>query len=245
MPHRHKLEKLLHSQDTRDCGADMATAEAYARAIADIEGSIVVVSDLRQGTSRIFAGDFASVFSLDDYRVEQSIWESAILSLMPEEVRDFKYISELCFFHFVRKQPAQKRRQFHMASRLAMTDRRGALVEVLHKLHYIYDDTSENMLYAICTYSPATLPFGGKCGAVNSVSGRYTELSPADGNNILSRRERQILSMVKSGKTSAEIADELFISIHTVSRHRQDILARLNVRNSHEAARLATAMGLI
>ena len=37
----------------------------------------------------------------------------------------------------------------------------------------------------------------------------------------------------------------LSISIHTVSRHRQEILTRLQVKNSIEACRLAKEMKLI
>ncbi|MDE5846342.1 MAG: LuxR C-terminal-related transcriptional regulator [Muribaculaceae bacterium] len=44
---------------------------------------------------------------------------------------------------------------------------------------------------------------------------------------------------------SAEIAGLLNISIHTVSRHRQEIISKLQVKNTHEACRLAKSMGLI
>lgn len=42
-----------------------------------------------------------------------------------------------------------------------------------------------------------------------------------------------------------EIAAALSISIHTVSRHRQDILAHLNAKNSLEACRTAQNADII
>jgi DNA-binding NarL/FixJ family response regulator len=50
---------------------------------------------------------------------------------------------------------------------------------------------------------------------------------------------------VERGLTSLQIADELSISKFTVSRHRQDILAKLQVKNSAEACRLAHTLGIL
>lgn len=50
--------------------------------------------------------------------------------------------------------------------------------------------------------------------------------------NALTRRELQIISKIKLGLTSAEIAASLFISPRTVEVHRHNILKKLNVKNS-------------
>ena len=51
--------------------------------------------------------------------------------------------------------------------------------------------------------------------------------------------------MIDTGLKSAEIAAQLNISIHTVSRHRQEIIGKLQVKNTHEACRIAKSMGLL
>ena len=51
----------------------------------------------------------------------------------------------------------------------------------------------------------------------------------------LSVREKQIFYLVKEGKTSKEIADELNISFYTVQTHRETILWKLNAHNTPEA----------
>jgi len=66
------------------------------------------------------------------------------------------------------------------------------------------------------------------------------EASPA-----LTRRELEVLKMVKSGLLSKEISDKLAISIHTVNTHRQRILEKLHADNSMEAVVFASGMGLI
>jgi len=60
----------------------------------------------------------------------------------------------------------------------------------------------------------------------------------------LSKREKEILKLISDGKASKEIADDLYISVHTVNTHRQNILEKLNVKNSHEAIKIIQNYGL-
>lgn len=80
---------------------------------------------------------------------------------------------------------------------------------------------------------------------VNSFTGVSEELTVSGDQSILSRREKQVLTLIDSGKRSHEIAGILSISKNTVSRHRQEILAKLQVKNSMEACRLAKSMKII
>lgn len=50
--------------------------------------------------------------------------------------------------------------------------------------------------------------------------------------NDLSKREIQIISYLKEGKNSKEIADDLNISIRTVEVHRYNILHKLKLKNT-------------
>ena len=82
----------------------------------------------------------------------------------------------------------------------------------------------------------------------NYKTGRIYDLSPkaaASADIDLTRREREILQLVKEGLLSKEISDRLSISIHTVNTHRQRILEKLGVDNSMEAVRYAAELGLV
>jgi len=61
----------------------------------------------------------------------------------------------------------------------------------------------------------------------------------------LTHREQEVLSLVAEGKTDREIADTLYISLHTVKSHMRNILAKLHVSSRHEAARYARHKGLV
>lgn len=48
----------------------------------------------------------------------------------------------------------------------------------------------------------------------------------------ISQRESEIIRLVAEGLTNKEIADKLFISAHTVTTHRKNIMAKLGVNNT-------------
>jgi two-component system, NarL family, invasion response regulator UvrY len=58
-------------------------------------------------------------------------------------------------------------------------------------------------------------------------------------HHALSDRELQVMRMLASGKTVTEIADELSLSVKTISTYRSRVLEKLQVRNNAELARYA------
>jgi DNA-binding NarL/FixJ family response regulator len=61
----------------------------------------------------------------------------------------------------------------------------------------------------------------------------------------LTRREKEILSLIADEFTTQEIADRLFVSTKTVETHRQNLMLKLGVKNSVGLVKLAMERGLI
>jgi two-component system response regulator NreC len=61
----------------------------------------------------------------------------------------------------------------------------------------------------------------------------------------LTDRQQQVLRLISEGRTGREIADLLGISINTVERHRQDMMAKLCLHNRAELIKYAIRKGLI
>jgi DNA-binding NarL/FixJ family response regulator len=61
----------------------------------------------------------------------------------------------------------------------------------------------------------------------------------------LTRRQREILQLVATGQTNAEIAHALVLSPRTVEMHVANILATLDSRSRAEAVRRASELGLL
>lgn len=240
-----KLNQLLKSQSFNGGTIDVSQLLDYAKNISQIENVTVVVSDMRCGISRIFPGKFGIVLGVSNYAEENSIWEKAILNLMTEKQREEKYLAELRFFNFLRHVPRHARPDYYLVSKLRMKAATGDTIDVIHRMYYIYADDSETVTHALCLYGRPTFDFIGKNRIVNSFTGISEELTASGDSSILSRREKQVLTLIDSGKRSYEIADILSISKNTVSRHRQQILAKLQVKNSMEACRIAKTMKII
>jgi two-component system invasion response regulator UvrY len=64
-------------------------------------------------------------------------------------------------------------------------------------------------------------------------------------HEVLSDREYQVLCMIASGKTVTIIAEELALSVKTVSTYRVRILEKLNMKNNAELTRYAIKEGLV
>ena len=62
---------------------------------------------------------------------------------------------------------------------------------------------------------------------------------------VLSDREYQIFLMIASGKTVSEIADELCLSVKTVSTHRAHVLQKTNMKTNAELTHYAFFKGLV
>jgi len=62
---------------------------------------------------------------------------------------------------------------------------------------------------------------------------------------MLTDREREILQLIAEGYTSQEIGERLFISRRTVDKHRENLMAKLELRNHADLVRYALQRGLI
>jgi DNA-binding CsgD family transcriptional regulator len=68
---------------------------------------------------------------------------------------------------------------------------------------------------------------------------------PAPGLGKLSARERELVTLVAQGATNAQIADQLYISVRTVSSHLERIRDKTGCRRRADLTRLALTEGLI
>lgn len=61
----------------------------------------------------------------------------------------------------------------------------------------------------------------------------------------LSRREMEVLELMAAGLSNAEIADRLFVSLHTIKTHGSKLFEKLEVKRRTQAIEKAKRLGLI
>ena len=240
---------LLHQDFSRERLQNaIDDCRLIARGYSLTENAVAVLSDMRTDISYMYTGGFAATLGLEESpggETTHSIWEKTVLERVhPDDLRN-KYLHELCFFNFMKKQPLASRGRYCYAGKLRMKDRDGNYIFVLHRIFYVTDSSDGSFPLSLCLYTPLVSDIPANGLIIDTISGKAAELQMETGRDILSRREAQILEMIDKGLTSRQISESLSISVHTVSRHRQEILSKLQVRNSVEACRTARELQII
>ena len=78
-------------------------------------------------------------------------------------------------------------------------------------------------------------------------SGKLTDrrkLSKTPGNR-LSSREVEVLQLIAEGKPNKQVAAELGVSFKTIDKHRQHLMAKLNIHDTAGLTRYAISAGII
>ena len=93
----------------------------------------------------------------------------------------------------------------------------------------------------------------GSCAAITRAVGIHYQAAVVLGRAAaaeradplrLTQREREVLGLVCAGRSNAEIAAQLFISVKTAGHHVSAILAKLDAPTRHAAAIRAAEIGL-
>lgn len=152
---------------------------------------------------------------------------------------------------FILRQPPEERRFYKALHdfRLKKSDTEWTRVVEQHIL--LETDPGGNVwltlsIIDVSPYQDLETPF--RASIVDVRTDDVFALSPESGNgepSDLSSREREILRLVATGQSSSDIADQLFLSVHTVNRHRQNILRKTNAQNTVGAIRYAMNRGLL
>jgi DNA-binding NarL/FixJ family response regulator len=77
--------------------------------------------------------------------------------------------------------------------------------------------------------------------ALRHLAGQWAQFTQP----VLSVREREVLSLVATGSSNAEIASRLYVSTETVKTHVAHLLRKLEVPNRASAVERATQLGLL
>lgn len=72
-----------------------------------------------------------------------------------------------------------------------------------------------------------------------------SSLSASNSKQIVTRREKEILQLIVDEFTNQEIADKLFLSLRTVENHRNNLLQKLDVKNTAGLVKIAIQEGLV
>ncbi|GEN74367.1 helix-turn-helix transcriptional regulator [Chryseobacterium hagamense] len=235
-------ELLVRNREkNKGCSLDAELYKNTALSYCKIENAIAVLSDMQEDKSYVYFSGTAAELGIDSSenpKIIDSIWEEDILKRIHPDDKLKKYIHELRFFRMLETIDFKERSDFSVLSKLRMRDRNGHYRLVRHRMFYFYSPYHLKLRFALCLYNIAvnqSLHLSPEFMIINTAKGEVVSEDRLTYKNVLSAREMEILKYIGDGFTSKEIAGILSISINTVSRHRQNILEKLKVKNSVKA----------
>ncbi|GAA5089063.1 LuxR C-terminal-related transcriptional regulator [Chryseobacterium ginsengisoli] len=237
----NKTLLLKNRGQNKTCLMDIEMYKNIAFSYSQTENSVAVLSDMQFNKSYVYSSKTALELGLDfkeNPMMINSIWEEEILKKIHPDDKLKKYVHELRFFKLLEVMELEERSEFNVLSRMKMKDKDGIFRFVQHRMFYFYSPYNLKLRFALCLYNFAvdqSQVLFSEFLIINSIKGEVVADDKLNYKNVLSQRELEILKFVGEGFTSKEIADFLSISINTVSRHRQNILEKLKVKNSIKA----------
>ena len=188
-------------------------AGSFAVFLSDRFGHYYYVTEYIEASQEI---DIEKLVHPDDWevvrRIDKKVWE--FLNTLPEEEKlTYKYIYEMRVLD------------------------RGKYVRMIYQMRILAFKEDNFLAMGIIDIAPeqsanTSVRFQIKNCLTDEIVPFAIE-SAAD--TLLTPREREVLALAKEGMFSKEISEKLNISIHTVNRHRQNILEKLQVDNMIEA----------
>ena len=184
-------------------------AGSFAVFLSDRFGHYYYVTEYIEASQEI---DIEKLVHPDDWevvrRIDKKVWE--FLDTLPEEEKlAYKYIYELRVL-----ERGKYVRMIYQMRILAFKDDNFLGMGIIDIAPEQSANTSVRFQIKNCL-TDEIVPF-----AIESAT-----------DTLLTPREREILALAKEGMFSKEISEKLNISIHTVNRHRQNILEKLQVDN--------------
>lgn len=253
---RKELNSIYEAQNLESETLDqtiVTNCKDLVKSCVIVNNDCRIITDASADTCWIFGGAFARLIGLHNdaglffRRVDSSDEDIVYNRIHPEDLAD-KRVLEYEFFKFIDKLPDNRKTEYKATCRFRIKDKNGVYIFADNSTQVIQLSPNGKIWLILCCYdfSCDQIPASGILPRIiNNSTGEDVEIKLSEQrSHILTKREKEILLLIKEGKPSKHIADILSISIHTVNRHRQNILEKLCVGNSFEAVMAATAMKL-
>lgn len=216
--------------------------------LAGLSNSSIQIFDLNENKIAFFSKNYANILGYDRHEFEAFNYAFFEVKIHPEDKYDLAMFG-LSSLKLFKELSNDDKLNHKVVYEFRMLNSIGKYVRVIDQYQILELDATGQIWLMMSTIdlSPnQDVESQVKCQILNFRTGK---IIPASVENKLSleltKRELEILTLVKQGLLSKEISDRLYISVHTVNTHRQRFLEKLGANNTIEAIIFATKYGLI
>jgi DNA-binding CsgD family transcriptional regulator len=248
-----RFTQLLERQTFNPSKLDYSIMDAHKtllNKLAEMGNSGVSVFDMYQ-KKHIFASySFERIFGYDMELLKTDDIDYFDSKVHPDDLLPLR-LNALDMFNFALSAEGDSRLDYKLINEYRVMGANGTYMRVIeqHQVMELCPDGNIWLSLSILDLSPNQDDDKGvKSQLFNFRTGKLIPVTAALGctnDSGLTKKEKEVLRLVKDGLLSKEISNKLSISIHTVNTHRQRILVKLDADNAMEAVKKASALGLL
>jgi len=218
------------------------------QALSEISNSGINVFDISKREIVFYSANFGRLLGYSPSDYEKTGQNFFIEKIHPEDLVKLSSLS-VSILKLFNSFSEEDKLNHKMISEYRMLNSDNKYIRLIEQYQMIELDNNGQiwLMMGVVDVSPSQEEYNGiKCQLLNFKTGQFVPIDPTPSAQIeLTKREIEILKLVKDGLLSKEISTRLSISLHTVNTHRQRFLAKLGANNSLEALMFATKFGLI
>ncbi len=249
-----RYHQLLESQNFDVQQLDYSIIEKHKSMLSvlgQVNKSSVSIFDLHQREHIYLSPMFAQTLHYDLEEAEKIGNDFFDSKVHPEDL--LKLIGEgIVLLELCLALPPQKQKEYKLVNEYRIKNGKNEFVRVIEQ-HQILEHDPNNNIWLVLSIMDIAPDQGldqlAKSRLINFKLGELYDFPPfgfeENPSPTLSSREKEVLALISKGLISKQIADKLYISVHTVNTHRQRILKKLKVSNTFEAIKYAAELGVI
>lgn len=242
--------ELLNQQVFDEASLDYSILDRHIPILTQLSktgNSGITVFDMFKKEHVFSSYNFSTLFGFDMHELKQNGNEYFDARIHPEDYLQILKLGIRMLRFCFQLSPAEKK-DYKMINEYRMRNAEDKYLRVIEQHQLLELDAKGNVWLAlgIIDISPNQGEYQGvRSQILNFKTGVIVNLKKQDLHIRLTKREKEILSLIKDGYLSKEISEKLSISLHTVNTHRQRILEKMNADNSLEAVKYASRLGLV
>lgn len=218
--------------------------------LAEIESSIYAVYDLNKDNYLLQSAEQKKIFGFDKGDWQNIDFEMHYKNIHPDDLA-FVLETDNMVYRFYSEMPVNEKKNYKLVYDFRTRNTEGFYIRFMHQSIVLEQDKNgRTWLTLVISHLLSDCGENEKPQRhlINFKTGKlhlFNDIDDPNSGVVLTKREKEILSLIGRGYDSISISYKLHISINTVNNHRQNILRKTRTENATQAVLFCKRLGFI